>query len=168
MISLLFSSITLSVFFSTASDSPVNTASLTIKLCASISLTSAGTNLPASIITTSPGTNSSDSSSTSSPPLITIVLMLLILLSASSDFLAFTSCIVATTEFNITISNIIIASLVSLIRNATTTTTNKIIDNGSINCLRNISNVVFCFFSFNLFLPYFSILFFTSSCVNPS
>ena len=90
---------TISESFSTGKDSPVKDDSSVFKLMASISLKSAGTVLPSSKITISPGTSSSAFSSTKAPSLLTIQVGEDILFKASNDFSALLSCTVPIIAF---------------------------------------------------------------------
>ncbi|MNI73421.1 hypothetical protein D3C76_998100 [compost metagenome] len=84
-------SIVIMASLSAGTDSPVKAASSIFKLALSISLKSAGMNLPASITTISPSTTSSDGTSFSSPPLLTIALGVESSFNASKAFSALDS-----------------------------------------------------------------------------
>ena len=107
------SSSTIFASFSAGTDSPVKADSSIWRLAVSINLKSAGMYLPASIITISPVTTSSDGISINSPFLFTNALGVLSCFRASRAFSAFDSCttpIVALIKITI---RIIIESLIS-------------------------------------------------------
>jgi len=100
-----------SSLFETGLDSPVSAASSTSRLAASMSLPSAGTLLPASSSTMSPGTRSMESMDSSLPSLRTKTLGLTMALRASTAFSARYSCTKPRTAFMTTMKSITMASV---------------------------------------------------------
>ena len=101
---------TISAFFKTGSVSPVKLDSSIFKLWLSNNLQSAGTYVPASNSTISPGTKSSAWISCILPSLTTFAIGGVICFKASIDFSAFASWMTPISALNTTIAIIIIES----------------------------------------------------------
>ena len=100
--------------FSIGNDSPVKLDSSVFKFTLDNNLISAGTDVPSSRMTISPGTNSSAGIVMILPFLLTTEVGALIFLRASRDFSAFASWIVPINPFNKTTNKIIIGSAISM------------------------------------------------------
>ncbi len=142
-----------SVYFSTATDSPVSAASSTCNCAASTRRISAGTTLPASSSTISPGTKSAASICIVSAPLTTVAEGAAIFFKAAIAFSALCSWIKPITAFNTTTVKITMASLGEPAKPAMAAATSSTMIKKSLNWPRNIIKEVLFIFSFSSFVP---------------
>ncbi len=144
------------VSFSTESDSPVRDASCTLRLKLSITRPSAGTMLPASSNTMSPGTSSDEGTSCSRPPRRTRTLGALIFCKAAIAFSARYSWLTPSAALATTMSEMAITLLASPSNAETTAAPIKISTSGSDNCSSKMRRGFLTPWSVSSLVPYFS------------
>ena len=160
-------SLIVSVFFTTGTDSQVNTASATSVFIAWIKRASAQILSHASKRIKSQTTNSEESINNSFHHLITFAFNADIFFNDSIDFSALYSCTNQSIAFNITITMITIASTHSHITAEITIANNKIKIKKLLNCSKNIFQGLILFFDWILFSQYFCLLSWTHFSVKP-
>ena len=158
----------ISTSFSTGTDSPVNEASWIFRLDESISRISAGTILPSSKYTMSPGTSSLAGTMLSSPLRSTRACGELRLRKAAKASEAFFSCTTPMIALTMTIVRITMASIHSLRSPDSSAAPKRISTITSVSCSKNIFPTLLGGDCRNSFFPYSLSLLAASASLNPS